>query len=148
MYDSRPDTYKHIGRVRELLGDVITDLIYRGDRHDESKLVSPEVEAFDALGPPGAVKYDSPEYKANLDALEGALDHHYRNNRHHPNHWPNGIHDMSMIDMLEMLCDWKASCERYGNDFAETLPINTKRFGYGEELETLFRRTAEELGWL
>lgn len=57
-YDSRPDTYEHIGKVRGYLGDAIKILLDRADRHDASKLVAPEREAFDVPGRPEAPQYD------------------------------------------------------------------------------------------
>ena len=45
-----------------------------------------------------------------------ALQHHYEDNCHHPEHYRNGIHDMNMVDLIEMLCDWRAAIKRYHPD--------------------------------
>ena len=52
----------------------------------------------------------------NIDTkFKPAIDHHYANNRHHPEHWPNGINDMTLMDLIEMLADWKAATARNKN---------------------------------
>lgn len=86
-FDSRPDTHEHIATVRGLVNGVAIDLLDRGHRHDRSKLASPEVETFDAVTPLLAnMTYGSDEYKATLAEMGIALGHHYRENRHHPEH--------------------------------------------------------------
>jgi hypothetical protein len=53
---------------------------------------------------------------------------------------------MSMLDLIEMLVDWKAATERHADGSIEaSIGLNKKRFGYGDELEAIFRRTALEL---
>ncbi len=84
----------------------------RGEEHDQSKMESPEVEAFAKAPCLDEIKYDSPEYKKSKADLGEALEHHYANNRHHIPHHKNGIRDMNLIDVVEMFCDWKASSER------------------------------------
>jgi short subunit dehydrogenase-like uncharacterized protein len=41
-YDSRPDTYEHIGKVRGYVRAAVSNLLVRADRHDASKLVDPD----------------------------------------------------------------------------------------------------------
>jgi hypothetical protein len=72
--------------------------------------------------------------------------HHYAHNAHHPEHWPGGIKDMSLLDLIEMIVDWKAASERHADgDIEKSITINKQRFGYGDELEAIFRRTTLEL---
>ena len=79
------DTFRHIERVRNLLNVCAIELIQRGEQHDQSKLASPEVEYFTEYTPKLATcTYGSDEYKGFLAAIKPALDHHYANNRHHP----------------------------------------------------------------
>jgi len=44
--------------------------------------------------------------------MKPAIEHHYKNNRHHPEHFNNGIDEMNLVDLIELLCDWKAASER------------------------------------
>ena len=142
-FDSRPDTYAHIQQVQRLLGRVIQDFLRRSEAHDQSKLVSPEVEVFDEFTPKlAASTYGSDEYKGFLAAMKPALDHHYAHNSHHPEHYPNGIAGMSLLDVLEMLCDWKAATLRHTTgDIRQSIEINQQRFGYSDELKTLLLNT-------
>ncbi len=88
-HDSAPDTNAHITRVRELMRKCIENLAERGIAHDVSKLFEPEKSAFDrlkALSLSG-MAYGSPEYKACLADEKPAIEHHYKHNSHHPEHF-------------------------------------------------------------
>lgn len=137
------ETLAHIGIVRGLLARVIADLTMRSAVHDASKLESPEVEVFEELTPKLAqATYGSPEYKQFLVELGPALRHHYQVNRHHPEFFPRGILDMSLIDLVEMLCDWKAATLRHKDgDVRRSIAINQARFGYSDELRYIFLNT-------
>jgi hypothetical protein len=162
-YDSRPDTYDHIGKVRRYLQAAVRNLLERGEQHDRSKLVEPELAAFDKYTPLlQHLEYGTDEYKASLKALGSTLEHHYAANSHHPEHYENGISDMSLLDLVEMLVDWKAASLRmrkptpaapgrpeapqYDSDFLRSIALNQERFGYSDELRQILENTARELG--
>lgn len=138
-------TMRHIERVRNLLNIVIRDLMSRAENHDQSKLESPEVEAFTEYTPKLAkCTYGSEEYKGFLEAIKPALDHHYANNTHHPEHFVNGVDDMSLLDLIEMFCDWKAAGERHNDgNLLKSIEINSKRFKLSKQLEDIFNNTAK-----
>lgn len=141
--DSRPDTYQHIQNVRYFITKVLHDLQWRALRHDQSKLSSPEVEAYDELTPRLAgLTYGSDEYRATLREMKPAIRHHYAANSHHPEHYPDGIRGMNLLDVVEMLCDWKAASLRHNDgDFRKSIEINQERFGYSDELKAIFLNT-------
>ncbi len=145
MIDSRPATYEHIQTVQRLLNNQIRDLVGRSERHDQSKLVSPEVEVFDEFTPKLAGStYGSDEYKSFLAGMKPALDHHYAANSHHPEHYSEGIRGMTLLDVLEMLCDWKAATMRHNDgDIRKSIEINQKRFGYSDELKQILSNTVD-----
>ena len=149
-YDSTDDTLAHISEVRILLAGVVTDIQERMRDHDQSKLEAPEKEIFDAVTPKlRTLTYGSPEYHASLEEMGPALDHHYAHNRHHPEWHEDGIHGMNLVDLIEMLADWKAATMRHEDgDLKRSIDINAERFGYGEEIHTLLLTTARDLGWL
>lgn len=149
-YDSRPDTFAHIERVGALLSTANANIAWRAANHDLSKLEEPERSAFDRLTPRlKGLTYGSDEYKASLDELGIALKHHYAKNSHHPEHYPEGIAGMSLLDLVEMLCDWKAAGERHADgSIAASLEKNQARFGIGTQLQAILENTARELGWL
>lgn len=147
MYDSTYDTRKHINRVGLYLAIFQGFLSNRADLHDASKLLPPEKETFDRVTPLlNDLTYGSDEYKETLASMQGALQHHYANNRHHPEHFEHGINDMNLIDVLEMLCDWKAASERHSDgDIYKSLEINRKRFGISDQLYQILKNTVDML---
>uniref|UniRef100_A0A6M3IIT3 Uncharacterized protein n=1 Tax=viral metagenome TaxID=1070528 RepID=A0A6M3IIT3_9ZZZZ len=145
-YDSTKDTLKHIQRVGELLHKICHTLLDRIDNHDNTKLVSPEKEKFDEYTPKlKGSTYGSEEYKTFLKELDQILLHHYSYNSHHPEHYDKGIDDMTLVDVIEMLCDWKAASERHLNgNILKSIEINTKRFNMSEQLKIILENTAKK----
>lgn len=146
--DSRPQTVEHIGHVRAWMRLCISALHTRATVHDQSKLVDPEVSAFDQWTPRLAeTEYGSDEYNAALAGMRPALEHHYAVNSHHPEHYPNGMREMTLLDLVEMICDWKAAGERHadGGDLVRSIELNQERFGYSDELKSILLATAREL---
>lgn len=122
--------------------------------------------------------YGSEEYKASLKDLGPALAHHYAHNSHHPEHYqrqvciicfaeypadykenckqcgngqmtnePN-VGGMSLLDVLEMLCDWKAAGERHADGSIDrSLKVNRERFKISDQLHAILENTVRELGW-
>lgn len=148
MTDSGPDTLEHIRRVRELLVGVAEALMTRAVEHDASKLEEPEKSIFDRMTPRLAeAAYGSPAYAAALAEMRPALDHHYAVNRHHPEHFADGVRGMNLLDLLEMLVDWKAAGERDGGtgDLHASIDRNVERFSLSPELVRILHNTAEAL---
>src|SRR3989344_6322385 len=129
-YDSTIDTRKHIQRVGELISIAISELEQRALQHDKSKLEEPEKSIFDNYSLRLAdTQFGSPEYEQLLKEIEPATLHHYAVNRHHPEHYQNGINDMTLFDVIEMFMDWKASSERRKNAiFSESIRYCANRF--------------------
>jgi hypothetical protein len=142
-FDARPDTWKHIQDVRCILNKVISDICRRQAEHDASKLRSPEAEAFNEYTPKlKGTTYGSEEYKRFLADMKPALDHHYAHNSHHPEHYRDGIRGMNLLDVVEMLCDWLAATKRHADgDIRKSIAFNQKRFGYTDELKSIFLNT-------
>jgi hypothetical protein len=132
-------------KVLHFMNKAIEELIYRAEHHDDSKLEKEEIEYFDEYTPKlKDCTYGSEQYKDFLIKMKPALDHHYANNRHHPEHFKNGIEDMNLIDLLEMLCDWKASSLRHvDGNILKSIDGNRERFNYGKELQTIFENTVK-----
>jgi len=141
--DSTEETQKHIQEVRSELSQFTDELFERGLHHDASKLVSPEKELFDKYTPLlKELVYGSPEYKESLEKLKPALDHHYAVNSHHPEHFQFGINEMTLMDVVEMYCDWKAAVKRNKDgNFLKSLDVNRKRFEMSDQLYGIFVNT-------
>lgn len=144
MEDQRLKTIEHINEVSKNLAIFANELHYRSLIHDQSKLESPEKEIFDEYTPKlRDTPYGSDEYKAYLSEMRVALDHHYAANRHHPEHFENGIRGMNLVDLVEMFCDWLAATKRHADgDILKSIELNQKRFGYSDDLKMILQNTA------
>lgn len=141
------ETKKHQDKVKDYTDFIAKAIMSRGKSHDASKLKSPELEIFaeysDKLK---GVTYGSSEYKECLENMKVATSHHYEVNRHHPEHFENGVKDMNLVDIVEMLCDWKAASERHANgDVMESIRKSKIRFGMSDDLTKILLNTAKIL---
>lgn len=141
------DTWRHINRVQYYLKKGIKILMDRLTDHDQSKLSYPEVSLFTEYTPKLAGStYGSKEYEDFRRQIKPALDHHYANNRHHPEHWKNGVEDMTIIDLFEMLCDWKAASERHNDgNIRKSIEINSERFNLPPMLRKILENSVDDL---
>lgn len=104
--------------------------------------------------------------------MKPAIDRHNAVNSHHPEHhgylecngcfkrWPKdyggscdvcgygqftlrpNVAGMSLLDLIEMICDWKAATLRHNDgDIPRSIEINQERFGYSDELKQIFLNT-------
>jgi hypothetical protein len=139
------ETFTHINMVRKLLSKIVIELIQRADAHDATKLEPPELPIFVKYTPKlASCTYGSEEYQTFLKAMQPALAHHYAENRHHPEHFPNGINDMTLVDLIEMVCDWKAATLRHKDgDFSTSIARSKARFGISDQLAKILHNTAE-----
>lgn len=140
-------TMQHIREVGILLHRIAKELLDRADKHDQSKLAHPEVEAFTEYTPQLAtLVYGSPKYEECRKKLGPALQHHYAKNRHHPEHFKGGVDEMNLIDIVEMMCDWKASSARHNSgNIRRSIEVNAERFRIGPQLVQILENTADFL---
>lgn len=99
---------QHIMTVQGLLTDIAQKLSKRASLHDLSKLDSDELGGMVEINLI-ADEYglNSPEY---MEALKGpAIQLHRSRHPHHPEYHKGGFQDMSSLDVIEMVCDWKAA---------------------------------------
>jgi hypothetical protein len=140
------ETHKHVRSVQKYLNIFIKEIISRGEIHDDSKFEEPELSIFaDNTEKLGKTEYGSEEYKALLEEVKPAITNHYSKNRHHPEHWQNGINDMTLVDLLEMLADWKAATARNKNGNIRTsIDHNSKRYHIDAQLTQILHNTVRE----
>jgi flagellar basal body rod protein FlgC len=137
------ETLLHIYKVQKLLSICMNKICERLIVHDKSKIFSDELEGFTKLSKDiKEIEFGSSEYVEQLSKLNDTLEHHYKENRHHPEHFKNGIVDMNLIDVLEMTVDWMASAERSkeGN-VMRSLPFQKQRFVIDDQLYQIIRNT-------
>lgn len=140
-------TLVHIHKVQKLLSLCIASLQERLINHDKTKIFSDELVGFAALEDDiRNVSFGSTEYNEVLRNLRDTLEHHYTENRHHPEHFKNGINGMGLIDLLEMTVDWMAAAERSKDgNVMKSLPFQKERYGIGDQLYGIIHNTVEYL---
>ena len=149
MSDSQRDTENHIHKVRDNLYMIEANLSRRANVHDASKLEEPELSGYEGLSQAlRGLTYGTPEHRAAFAPFKEIIQHHYANNSHHPEYWRNGIDDMSLLDIMEMIADWRAANDRSGGDFYQSIDVSARRFGIDEQLARILLNTAVELGWI
>lgn len=143
MTTAKYQTMRHIETVRNYINAVIKLFMERGENHDQSKLKQPEAKIFEEFTPKlKNCTYGSDEYTKYLDEMTIGLIHHYAVNRHHPEFFDLGIDEMNLIDLTEMLLDWKAASLRHADgNIWDSIEMNQKRFGYSDEMKGLLKRT-------
>lgn len=144
------ETTKHKAWVAWYLLGACIALFKRGIVHDLSKYSKEEAPFFErALPKLRSLEYGSSEYKDAISTLGPALYHHYKENSHHPEHWNGNIDAMSPLDLIEMLCDWKAAGKHHktGN-MAQSLKVNKERFKTQYWFHDALERDAKEIGLL
>lgn len=111
--------------------------------HDTSKFQEPECSVFaETTAKLRGLTYGSDEYHQALKDLGPALDHHYKANRHHPEHNDIGIAGMDLVDIVEMFCDWLASTKRHADgDMEKSIEHNRDRFVMDPQLVKIFQNT-------
>jgi hypothetical protein len=141
------DTIAHIDLVAASMLDIARKICVRGDQHDRSKFSAVEADIYEHVVPKlKTLAYGSDAYKETVKELGPALAHHYQNNSHHPEHYPDGINDMDLLDLIEMVCDWMAAVKRTKNgDINKSLVINKKRFGVDDQLYKIIDNTVRRM---
>lgn len=141
------ETLIHKHNLSVLMTYVVQQLLHRMHTHDLSKLGEQERDAFAIYTPKLAgMQYGSSEYTECLREMEEAIAHHYAHNTHHPEHYSNGISGMSLLDLIEMVLDWKAASLRSKDgNILRSLEMNRSRFDISDQLYSILHNTILEL---
>jgi hypothetical protein len=143
------DLMKHRALVAEHMLTIVAELNKRAVHHDDSKFDLEEYDAYEEAFPNlQKYAYGSEEHRAELRKIKPAIEHHYQNNRHHPEYFGNvGIAGMNLLDLIEMVCDWVAASQRKGSqtDLLKSLQINKTRFDIDDQLFLIIMNTVEYL---
>ena len=135
--------HKHL--VGSRLTTLASHLVTRALVHDDSKFSDEEYAGFEEMHKRlYETIYGSEEYRATIREFKPEVQHHYEHNHHHPEHYQNGIAGMTLLDLIEMLCDWAASSTRQKDgDLRRSLPINVDRFKIDPQLASILENTIE-----
>lgn len=139
------DVLDHKSKVGGYMTIFNMALMKRAIEHDFSKFKQGEIEHFEEVNDAlQGLTYGSDEYKASLKKIKPAIDHHYEVNSHHPEHFPNGIEGMDLLDIVEMVCDWCGAVKRHADgDIYESLEINKERFNIDDQLYSIIKNTVD-----
>jgi hypothetical protein len=122
FYERR--TNEHIERVRRCLTlmaavtDYGPELLRRAQVHDASKFEPEERIPYVWLTEYHRCRRAGEPFKYPEGVAESvnlAVRHHVTNNRHHPE-FHSDPNDMSEVDLIEMVCDWTAMAQEFGQD--------------------------------
>lgn len=136
----------HIRAVQELLAVMAVDLQARALTHDQSKYTKEELPLAYAKSRLDSLEYGGEEFRAAIEELKPAVQHHYAHNSHHPEHYPHGWAGMTLLDMLEMMCDLRASLPNA--DYFDVLDAHAEKHGIPKDVVLLMKNTAMDIGWL
>lgn len=144
--ESLYETHKHISLVGKHMNTIVMELLKRANEHDSSKWENPEREIYAKnYHKLKTIEYGTKEYDENKKIVEPAILHHYSKNRHHPEHHENGINDMTLVDLVEMLVDWLSATERNKNgNIRKSITHNSKKFKICKQLEQILENTIKQ----
>jgi hypothetical protein len=132
------ETLKHIEMVMQLLAVMQHEISKRMFSHDRSKLESPELEMFEQFTDRLAgLTYGSDEYKQCLDEMKrSALQHHYENNRHHPEFFAGCQKDVDAITQCKSVLTGLKQIQ-------VSYPEDEYVFGYASDIIEAHKQTLE-----
>ena len=142
----RIHTLRHKFWVFVYLSDFALHLLWRGLIHDYSKFSTIEAEGFgECLSKLQESSYGEQDYQDLLDQTQPILNHHYKYNRHHPEHFQNGYSEMNLIDVVEMLCDWQASIKKHKDgNIIKSIEYCKQRFDMSEDIVKILLNTVKK----
>lgn len=117
-------TEEHIDRVCRCLAVMASvtqyadELCERARRHDASKYGPTERVPYIWLTEFHRCRHagESFTYPDGMEErVRAAIDHHLKTNRHHPE-FHSDPNDMTDVDLIEMVCDWTAMSQEFGQD--------------------------------
>jgi hypothetical protein len=101
----------HIAEFQQAIEDLCSALKRRAKTHDASKLKEPELTQYtEAEHELEKFKPGSKSYLTFAQKHSIILDRHYSKNPHHVEHFENGFDDMTILDLIDVLVDWKLDC--------------------------------------
>ena len=95
----------HKKKVKDRMLFLAKEIIKRAEEHDNSKLKAPEINWLIEMDKEPKVEYGTPEYFEKMKRWDKFFKHHYKNNSHHPDHYVQGVYGMTIVDLVEMMCD-------------------------------------------
>jgi len=137
---------KHKEDIAKMLAKFAGEISYRSAIHDNSKFDTDEFNACsENVNEFGKHEFDSPGERELRLRLSDAFSSHRKKNRHHPEHFDNGIDGMNLIDLLEMVADWRSASNRNaGDSIRKSLPIVQEKYKISPQLMNVLTNTIRD----
>ena len=133
----------HKKSVKKRMLFLAKEITKRAEEHDNSKLTKPELFWLIQMDKEPAVKYGTPAYFEKQKRWKKFFQHHYKMNRHHPDHFGQlGVYGMTIVDLVEMMCDVVSYCQELHVFQADKIIEEQKRrFGIDENISQIIINT-------
>ena len=142
----------HKLRVFQLMSKLSQEVIRRGYDHDFSKFGPEELPHYAAsIDEFEQHPYGSDGYHKAKESLGPAVVHHHKHNRHHPEHFDNGVEGMNLVDLMEMLMDWKSATQNHPEkpgDMAISLAMAIGKYKISPQLTQILLNTIADFEML
>ena len=139
--------YEHQQKVGAVMQKVISELINRALKHDDSKFTTQQLRDNLVTLPDKwnlqkqDYGYHSPEQEEHRKRFAQEIHRHRSAHPHHPEHFPNGVNDMNLMDLMEMLCDWYVASP----DIDQSIHENSRDYKIDPHISQILKNTARKL---
>ena len=135
----------HVYDFQEAINTICKALTTRAKTHDASKLKEPELTQYtEAAEKLEKFKPGSSDYLKIRDKYAIILSKHFTKNSHHPEHFKNGFNDMSILDLVDVLVDWKLDCG--DGDWNKFVDDRRDYYGMSDQVVQIFKNSKDVLG--
>jgi hypothetical protein len=133
----------HKEAIATYMAKFCAELSYRAAVHDNSKFDPQEFDVYaQHIQDFNKHPFGSPEDNALRDKIISASLLHRKHNRHHPEFFRDGLDGMNLIDLLEMIIDWKAATERCPHDsLQKSMPLLKEKYNISDQLYNILTNT-------
>lgn len=146
--ECRITIHEHRNRVSANLNKAVQDLLERSINHDNSKLENEEFLAYASVFHEFTKhKFGTKGYQKAKEKIAGAIKHHVTNNRHHPEYFKEGVNDMNLIDLVEMISDWQAATLNNPDnpgDILKSIENLSETYKISPQLKKILRNTVRD----
>ena len=132
----------HIAEFQQAIDTLTEKLKQRAKTHDASKLKEPELtqytEAEEKLEnfKPGSKSYLTFAQKHHIIFSE-----HFKKNPHHVEHFKNGFNDMTLLDLIDVLTDWRLDCG--DEDWNKFVDDRKEFYGMDNQVVSIFKNSKD-----
>ena len=139
--------YEHQQKVGAVMQKVISELMDRALKHDDSKFTTQQLrDNLVTLPDKWGIQaeghgYHSPEQEEHRKRFAPEIHRHRSAHPHHPEHFGNDVNKMNLIDLMEMLCDWYASAP----DIDQSIDENSCDYKIDPHITQILKNTARKL---